>query len=549
MNSRESVTAARSPVELEKTIWDAIVVGSGMGGATVGYQLARAGRSVLFLEKGASFLETPADAIVGLTPEETCDLASLDEGQRGEILARAGRSSDLVTDASSDPPKRFVPEIGSGTGGSTALFGMVLERMFPCDFTPRQNHPDAADASLPESWPIAYEDLLPYYEAVERLFRVRGTADPLRRDEPCDSLIAPPPLTKANADLFEYMRQRGLHPYQLHLACEHLDGCQTCQGFLCGRACKNDAGRVCLEPAVRQHGAIVLSRCTVTRLEATRTAVERVVCRWRGQTLALRGKFVVLAAGGLATPVLLLNSKSELWPTGLANDNDLVGRNLMRHCIDMTVLRPRKLAEPITGQTKELSFNDFYLREGRKYGSVQSIGGLPPFLHYLGKLSPRWRFLRYLRPILGPSWDWARRRVIVLASILEDPPYADNRVVPGDRPITDGSQSITLYYRLRERERNRAREYARELRELFEPYRPFTLSVSQDNKVIAHVCGTCRFGDDPKTSVLDRNCRAHGLENLYVADASFFPSSGGINPSLTIAAGALRLGEHLHSRL
>lgn len=538
-----------SRLELTETLWDLAIVGTGMGGATLGYALAQAGRRVLFIEKGPSFLNPGNDAIRGLTPEEVCDLGRLSESERSRLLARACRSSDVVTDASGDKPKRFVPEIGNGTGGSTALFGMVMERMFPVDFSPRQHHRDAADSTLPESWPIRYEDLEPYYASAERLFRVRGTADPLRAAGDSSALMAPPPLTSANAELFEFLQGRGLHPYQLHLACEHLPECQTCQGFLCPRACKNDAGRICLEPAIREFAATLVSGCTVLRIEAGPTAVERLICRWQGETVAIRARHVALAAGGLATPVLLLNSRSEHWPNGLANESDLVGRNLMRHCIDMIVLRPRKLAQPIRGQTKELSFNDYYLRDGRKYGSVQSIGGLPPFLHYLGKLGPELRFFRYLRPLLGPLWDWQRSRVIVLASILEDPSYFDNRVLPGDRPTTDGSQSMTLHYQLRQRERDRLKAYGRELKELFKPYRPFTLSVAHDNKVIAHVCGTCRFGDDRRTSVLDRDCRAHGLDNLYVVDASFFPSSAGINPSLTIAANALRVAEHLKARL
>ena len=137
----------------------------------------------------------------------------------------------------------------------------------------------------------------------------------------------------------------------------------------------------------------------------------------------------------------------------------------------------------------------------------------------------------------------------MLASILEDPSYHDNRVLPGDQTTSDGSQSMTLHYHLREREITRTKGFRQELKALFKPFGAFCIGVAHSNKLVAHVCGTCRFGDDPRTSVLDRNCRAHELDNLYVADASFFASSGGINPSLTIAANALRIAEHLHTRL
>lgn len=529
-------------------LWDAIIVGAGMGGATLGYALAHAGKRVLFIEKGPS-LFAGGDAIRGQTPEEVCDLTRLAEPERNRMLARAGRSCDAVTDESGPKRRQFVPELGNGGGGSTALFGMVLERMFPADFTPRRHHADAVESTLPESWPIAYEDLAPCYAEAERLFRVRGAADPLRHDDDAANLRSPAPMSPANAQLADFLRERGLHPYPLHLACELHPGCETCQGYLCHRECKNDAGRMCLAPAVGQHGAVLLDECTVLRLEAGGTSVERVVCVRHGQEFALRGKFVALAAGALATPALLLRSKSERWPQGLANERDLVGRNLMRHGIDMIVLRPKKLAEPITGHTKELAFNDYYLRDGVKWGTVQSIGGIPPFLHYVGKMGPDMRFMRYLRFALGPFWEWQRKRVIVLASILEDLPYADNRVLPGEEPATEGRQAMQLQYHMREREVARAKAFNQELQTLFKPYRAFCLSVAHDNKVVGHVCGTCRFGDDPAHSVLDRDCRAHGLDNLYVVDASFFPSSAGINPSLTIAANALRVARHLLDRL
>jgi choline dehydrogenase-like flavoprotein len=542
------MTVAEQVPDPTSVEWDAIVIGAGMGGGTLGYALAQAGKRVLFVEKGQSFVDFSSDQIRGLTPEETCDLARLPAPERQTALARGCRSFDEVADGSAAKPKSFVPEIGNGTGGSSALFGMVLERLFPVDFTPRAQHADAADTTLPDAWPIDYDDLAPWYTAAERLYRVRGTADPLRPADEGEHLLSPPPLTTANAGVFDFLRQGGLHPYQLHLACEHLPDCQTCQGFLCDRPCKNDAGQICVAPALHTHGATLLSQCAALRFEAGPRRVDKLICHWRGDTIALRAKQFIVSAGALATPALLLRSTSAEWPRGLANASDQVGRNLMRHCIDMTVLRPRGLRQAIRGQTKELAFNDLYWRDGKKYGSVQSIGGLPPFLHYLGKLGPELRYFRYLRPLLGPLWDWLRVKVVVLASILEDLPYADNRVLPGDNSTVAGQQLFRLEYHLREREQQRAAAFAAELRELFKPYRPFTLSVSHDNKVIAHVCGTCRMGDDPDASVVDRDCRAHGVDNLYIADASFFASSGGINPSLTIAANALRIAAHLVDR-
>ncbi|MBX9790278.1 MAG: GMC family oxidoreductase [Pirellulales bacterium] len=546
------------PDRPDEVLWDVLVVGTGMGGGTLGYALARAGKRVLFVERGQSYLDPVGEPLRGITPEEVANLPGLPADEHRRLLLRAGRAFDALEDDSPEKPKRFVPEIGCGVGGSTALYGMVLERLFPADFLPRANYgaADLEGSSVPESWPITYDDLRPWYAAAERLFRARGSADPLRPDaEASASLIVPPPLTPGNAMVADVLRGQGLHPYQLHLACEHTSACATCQGFLCDRDCKNDAGRMCVLPAVREHGASLITECAVRSLEASRTRVERVVCQWRDQPLVLRAKQVVLAAGALVTPTILLHSRGPHWPHGVANDHDQVGRNLMRHCIDLVVLRP-KLAGPVAGQTKELALNDFYQRDGRKFGTVQSVGGLPPFLHYLGKLGPDLRWLRYLRPALGPIWAYLRVRVVVLASIMEDLPFADNRVLPADEAdanrAANGAAAAPLgrlVYHHRASQQRRVKEYNALLSAAFMPLRPITLSVAHDNKTIAHVCGTCRAGDDPRTSVLDANCRAHGLENLYVADASFFPTSGGVNPSLTIAANALRVAEHLRDKL
>lgn len=322
--------------------WDAIIIGTGMGGAPLGYALAKAGQRVLFLEKGKSHL-LPG-ALTNSYAETHFPAPAAPGPQHRATLQRAGRYSDTIRTNAGSRTQHFVPFIGSGTGGSSALYGMVLERFFAADFAPRAQHPQAADAALPEAWPIGYDQLLPHYEAAERLFRVRGTPDPLRADRTggwAAHFRAPPPLTPASSELFAFFQQRALHPYRLPLACEFVAGCDACQGYLCDRQCKNDASRICLEPALSQHGATLMDECEVLQLEATREAVTGVVCQQRGQRLTLRGKQVFLAAGALETPRLLLQSASEHWPQGLANDSGLVGRNLMRHHIDLYVIKPK----------------------------------------------------------------------------------------------------------------------------------------------------------------------------------------------------------------
>lgn len=532
----------------ESLLWDVIVVGTGMGGSTLGYSLASAGYRVLFLEKGKSTLPDATNVIRDHQPEITFTPEILrDPSAMRDAFRRGGRCVDEIEDVTKSKAKRFTPFIGNGTGGSSALYGMVCERLFPADFAPRSNFPGARETTIPEAWPVSYEEMRPWYEAAERLYRVRGTPDPLRPEDAHPPLLTPAPLTPGNAELSGFLAEQGKHPYQLHVACEYLPDCQSCQSYLCARGCKNDASKICLIPALQQQGAQLLDECTVTAIEANRTKADRVICRWRGREIALRGKYIVLAAGALVTPVLLLQSKSADWPNGLGNDCDLVGRNLMRHCIDLYMIWP-KLNQPITGQVKELGFNDFYHADGLKMGTVQSAGASPPvelLLHQpdLGAAVLR----RFGRPL---KWLWERFifRGIALAAIMEDLPYHDNRILPGAAG-EDGAPGIRLQYRFRDQDKQRAREFRSRVSRTFKQYRPLPIHGGADNKPIAHVCGTCRFGNDPKTSVLDASNRVHGLDNLYVADTSFFPSSGGLNPSLTVAANALRVGAILRERL
>jgi choline dehydrogenase-like flavoprotein len=537
---------APAPPDPVSQTWDVIVVGAGMGGATLGHALAQQGRSVLFLEKGRSHLFADPAAIFGGQVENNLDLYPLSESEARAALARGGRSTDVVEDVTGKRPKTFTPFIGSGTGGSSALYGMVCERLFPSDFEPRRAHRDLGDSTAPEAWPIRYQELLPWYEAAERHFRVRGTPDPFREDDRTAPLMTSPPLTAANQDLFDFFQRQGLHPYQLHMACEHVPECQTCQSYLCSRECKNDASNRCLAPAIQDHGARLLSECVVLRLEADGRQVKRVVCRWQGREIVLEGKLVVLAAGALATPALLLASKSADWPNGLANDTDQVGRNLMRHCIDLVLIKPRK-GTPISGQIKEVGLNDFYETDEGKLGTIQSAGPAPPLDFLLHQPGPMTKWIRLARPVL--SWFWRTQipRQMALAAIMEDLPYARNRITPGE-VAGDGVQRIRLEYHLHDAERRRQKIFRRKIAQAMKPYKPFILPSGADNKPIAHATGTCRFGDDPKTSVLDRFNRAHSLDNLYVVDGSFFPSSGGLNPSLTIAANALRVAAHLKDR-
>jgi choline dehydrogenase-like flavoprotein len=528
--------------------WDVVVVGTGMGGATVGYELARRGLQVLFLERG-KFVQRGADIVRGELGEPMRDAE--ERMRRGHWPRPIEGDAFVGETAHASDRLRFFAPLGCGTGGSTLLYGATLERFFPCDFVPRANFPHDRESTLPETWPVSHGEFEPYYQRAEQLYRVHGTVDPLYPGPAGQQLPPPPPLNPRDRSTEEFLQGKGLHPYRLHVGCKFVQGCDGCGGTLCLRDCKGDAGGVSLVPAVERHGARVLTECEVIAVESDRRSVRRVRCLHRGRELLLHPRILVLAAGALMTPVLLLKSCSADWPDGLANGSGLVGRNLMFHAGDRYAILPGGRS-PAGGFNKSLSFNDFYVWEGRKLGNVQSIGLQidtgTVFAHLRMQAERLPRAVRALAPwlllrALARAGELAFRSGVVFDSIVEDLPYHDNRIVLDAR----AENGWRFEYRYRAELAERSEFLRRGLTRTLGRSRAFPLNRGT-NLNFGHPCGTCRFGEDPGTSVLDRSNRAHDVDNLYVVDASFFPSSGGVNPSLTIAANAIRVAEEIAGR-
>ncbi len=528
--------------------WDVIIIGTGMSGATLGYELARAGKQVLFCEKGKSLLR-PEIGLRGNYAETFSNQPTATDARHSDTLLKAGRYSETISDISGHQPHHMTPFIGCGTGGSSALYGAALERFFPNDFTPRKNHPHATDSTLPDEWPISYNEMLPFYERAERLYRVRGTPDPCRPDIEDGHFFPPPPLCSATQELNDQFTENRLHPYRLPQACEFVPNCKGCQGFLCPNNCKNDSVRMCLLPALEEHGARLLEECEALRLEANTERVTGVVCNFQNQEITLRGAIIILAAGALETPRLLLNSASKDWPRGLANDSDLVGRNLMRHYIDLYALLPRSRKDH-PGNLKELAFNDFYQSGDQKFGTVQSFGQLPPAQIIVEEMETelhQWLvpFFKLGKPLLRHFLERMFTPRILFASIMEDLPYMENRIMVPDKAKLTPENRLLMQYRITPHEKRRIDMFRKSVSEAFKPYKVMLIKQANNNQRLAHACGTCRFGSDPKNSVLNATNRAHRLDNLYIVDASFFPSSAGTNPALTLAANALRVADHI----
>lgn len=507
--------------------WDVIIIGAGMGGGTIGRHLAENGLSVLFIEKGRAGYRTEANGLAG---EEITD-----------PVARLVRGSwpDPIRALIDGHERRIEPMIGTGIGGSSAFYAATLERPEPHDLD------DSADRPHPTSgWPVNFAEMLPYFDEAQKRFFVRGQTDPLAR-YPTPNLRPPAPMCDGDAKIMMGMRRAGLHPYQLHTAVRGIDGCQFCLGRKCPHPCKLDGRSAGVEPALATGRAIVADQCDVKELRGTEGRITGVITHCEGQERHFTGKHVVLAAGALSSPRILLSSRSVDWPQGCGNDLGQVGRYLMFHLNEMFALWPRR-NERFADASKAIGFRDLYHIEGNRFGMVQAMGlnaGEAEILSFMRARVNRSPFRRIpgVREIVRiPAMMAAGLlgQAKIFVGLMEDLPYAHNRVVTD--PERDGG--ILIDYQLSSELHQRRRRFRRRIASSLSQHRTLFLT-SEPELNFGHPCGSLRMGTDPKRSVVDPTCRVHGMRNLWVADASFMPTSMGVNPSLTIAANALRVGE------
>lgn len=540
---------------LEKIIsteWDVIVIGTGMGGATCGYQLAKSGKRVLFCEKGTSHL-TNKNVIAGEYVEECYSLNETNKKSISNLYNNAGRWSNEIKERSGNKLSTYIPFAGTGTGGSSTLFGMVMQRFYPDDFSPGENFKDIPGVEIPQHWPVTYDDLKPYYKRIETLFNVSGEIDPLRKEHH-DPIKPRKPIDKNDfaRDLTNHFNDIGLHPYQPPLACDFVKDCMNCQGFICGKNCKNDSVKVFLKPAMEQFGATLIDECAVVKINSDADTIKSITCQRQNKTIELKAKIIILAAGALNTPSLLLNSKSKEWPDGLANQSGLVGKNLMRNFYDLYFVFPKK-KESLLNSPKDIYLTDFYTKNENKLGIIQSFGHLSPeaVLKGLDNDIENSRF-SFLLPILRKFYPFALKLITrmikssyILVSTMEDMPYLDNQIIPAD----DSGGKLTFDYKIHPYDKKRISQLRKKIKHILKPFKVFVLKQAEQNKnFIALACGTCRFGNNPNKSVLDKNNKAHNINNLYIVDSSFFPTNSGLNSAHTIAANALRVADIICSK-
>ncbi len=512
--------------------YDVLIIGSGAGGGTLAHRLAPTGKRVLILERG------------DWLPREVQNWDST-----AVFVENRYVSPDTWYDKDGNS---FQPQIHYNVGGATKLYGAALYRLRERDFGELRHFEGISPA-----WPVGYDQFEPYYTQAEELYQVHGNRgeDPT---EPPSSAEYPHPAVSNEPriqQLFDDLQRIGLHPF--HAPCGILLNeadpaysacirCATCDGFPCLVHAKADAEVIAVRPALEHPNVTLLRNTEVIRLhtDPTGRAVTEVVAQVGGEQQRFSADIVVVSAGAANSAKLLLNSANHLHPNGLANGSDQVGRNYLFHN-SRAFLAISKEKNPTRFQ-KTLGVNDFYFGDADfpyPMGNIQMVGK---------SSAPMYRGEKPLETALAPTFalaDVALHAVDFWLS-TEDLPHPDNRVTlnaDGNIVLSYTPNNTKPLDELYHRVKNKLNHLGLNPHHLI----PRTAYMKNDIPIagVAHQAGTVRFGADPATSVLDTTCKAHELDNLYVVDTSFFPSIGAVNPSLTAAANALRVADHLIERL
>jgi choline dehydrogenase-like flavoprotein len=495
---------------------DVVVIGSGMGGATTAHALARRGVDVLVLERGQRLPREPENW-----------------SPRAVFVERRYKPDETWYDAKG---RGFAPGVHYVVGGNTKVYGASLPRFREHDFGAVEHREGTSPA-----WPFSYADLEPYYGQAEQLYRVHGTTgeDPT---EPWRSTPYPHPALEHEpyvADLASRLAEHGVHPSANAMGVDRSDGrhpdgglrgtcirCATCDGFPCRVGAKSDAETCAIDPALSDSGLRLATGMRVRRIvtDGPGRRVTHLAVEGPDGMVTVRGGRFVLAAGAVNSAALLLSSADSYTPAGVANSSGLVGRRFMMHNNAHIAAVDINRRNDVTFQ-KTLSVNDWYADGGDGYplGTMQLIGRVD------GVMMKSWATkvpLPALKALASRSVEW-----LVMS---EDLPHDRNRVlVDSEGRITTARRAVGV--------RTHRRLHHRASRLLRAAGYDAVFTQWFDISMNSHMCGTVVAGTDPATSVLDPWCRSHDVQNLWVVDGGFFPSSAAMNPALTIAAQALRV--------
>jgi choline dehydrogenase-like flavoprotein len=473
-----------------------------MGGGTAAWALAQRGIDVLVVERGEAI------------PKEAANLSP-----REVFINRRYKPAETWRDGSG---RSFRPGVHYVVGGNTKVYGASLPRFRESDFGRVEHHEGISPA-----WPFSYADLEPYYGQAERLYNVHGAtgSDPSEpwRSEPYPFEAVPhEPYVAALADR---LRSAGVSPSPTSMGIDLRPEGACIRCSTCAFDAKGDSDTCALRPAIATGNVRLLTGTRVTRIctDSSPRVVSHLEAEGPDGPVRIVGDRYVIAAGAANSAALLLASANADHPTGLANSSDQVGRNFMMHnnahiaCMDLD-----RINEVVFQKT--LQVNDWYHDggDGRPLGTLQMLGKVQ------GIMMKSWA----TRVPLAALDVFAARSVEWLV-MTEDLPSPDNRVtLDGDGTIRVTRTAVgTSTHRTLLR---RAKQLMRKAGYDIIGVQPFDISMN------SHMCGTLVAGNDPGRSVLDPWCRTHDVENLWVLDSGFFPSSAAMNPALTIAAQALR---------
>ena len=510
------------------THYDVIIIGTGAGGGTLAYKLAPSGKRILLLERG-DFVRR--------------EKANWDS--HAVVVENRYHIKDAWLDKDG---QEFHPGAHYNVGGNTKFYGAALIRLRKEDFS-EIRHVDG----ISPAWPLHYEDLEPYYTQAEHLYHVHG----VRGSDPTEPAASAPYKYPAVShepriqEIYEGFQRQGHHPFPMPIGImlneqmpqkSRCIRCDTCDGFPCLVQAKADAHVVCVMPALEHPNVELLTNAYVSRLETSISGREimKVIVEHKGEQVAFSADVVVSSCGAINSAALLLRSANDKHPNGLANSSDLVGRNYMSHVNTMFLALSRHKNE--TKFNKTLGLNDFYFATKEweyPMGHISLVGNADA------------NVLRAGAPRIAPGWslELMAEHAVPFWATSEDLPNRNNRVT-----VTPEGRIMLSYTPNNEEAHKRLLANLKKILKDIE-FEEHTISLQAyiPGRIplagVAHQNGTARFGHNPKTSVLDINCKAHELENLYVVDASFFPSCGAVNPALTIMANALRVGDHLLERL
>ena len=509
---------------------DVLIIGSGAGGGTLARQLAGTGLKVLILERG------------DWLPREPENWSATEVFQKGRYV-----SSDTWLDGKGKP---FQPGSHYFVGGASKMYGAAHFRLRQRDFEEVQHHDGISPA-----WPLRYSDFEPYYQRAEELFHVHGLRGEDPTDPPSSAPYPHPPISHEPRmqQLVDDLRGVGLNPChaptgvmldELNPAYSRCVRCNRCDGFPCLVHAKGDAEVCSVRPALEAGNVSLLTRSHVKRLttDASGRRVTGVDLERDGEPLRFTAEIVVVSCGAANSARLLLMSANDKHPHGLANSSDQVGRNYMFHNSKAMVALSH---EPnLTTFQKTVCINDWYFGSDDfdyPMGNIQMTGKTNGEI--MKGYAP-------LETFLMPGWSMDKIAEHSLDFWISSEDLPD----PGNRVTVDAKGQITLNYTPNNQTAS-DKLYGKLLSVLDQLYlknhlieRQIYIKSAMAIAAVGHQAGTCRFGTDPASSVLDINCKAHDLDNLYVVDTSFFPSIAAVNPSLTAIANAIRVGDHLKER-